>query len=88
MDHTKQCKAQFVLANLHMASPKFPTRKKLVLNIMLLEGNFQVFQSSMFAFHILHKVTMMEQLQRNSMVTTCITIKFEKLAGPVIRSPR
>jgi hypothetical protein len=46
--HTKQCKTKFVLANLHRASPKFPIRKKLVLNIMPLEANFQVFQLCLF----------------------------------------
>jgi hypothetical protein len=70
-----------------MASPKVPTRKKLVLNIMPLEANFQVFQSSMFFFHILHKVIIIEQLQSNYMVTKCITSQLEELGGLGDRRP-
>jgi hypothetical protein len=55
---------------------------------MPLEANFQVFQSFMFAYHILHKVTMMEQLQSNYMVTTCIMSKLEELGGPRDCNPK
>jgi hypothetical protein len=42
----------------------------------------------MFAYHVLHKVIMMEQLQSNYMVTTCITNKLEELGRLGDCSPR